>query len=350
MAALRPRQKDVAALAGVSQAIVSAVINGRANRAMRISRETEQRIWDAVRQLGYVPDPIARKLAGGQNRLLGVFTYEPTFPVQPQTSNYPFLVGIEQEAVAQNYNLLLFTQTNAPDGRRTIYTAGVNNLRLADGAILFGHQAHTDELRQLLAERYPFVFIGRRQVPGHELAYVVAAHVESGAEMVGQVLDLGHRRLAYLRSPVAIEPEQDREEGFRLAHQRRGLPVDERLIARVRPEEVTPTLVAALFAAGVTAIVTEQTGLADQARVAARELGKVAPGDFSLAALGDSMTLPLDPDLTTLIIPRQAIGARAVRLLVQRLAQAEDSAPEQIYLPCAIATGRTLAAPTAPRL
>ncbi|MGN6565971.1 MAG: LacI family DNA-binding transcriptional regulator [Thermomicrobiales bacterium] len=349
MAALRPRQKDVAALAGVSQAIVSAVINGRANGAMRISQETEQRIWDAVRQLGYVPDPIARKLAGGQNRLLGVFTYEPTFPVQPQTSNYPFLVGVEQEAVAQNYNLLLFTQANAPDGRRTIYTDGVNNLRLADGAILFGHQAHTDELRQLLAERYPFVFIGRRQVPGHELASVVAAHVESSADLVGRVLDLGHRRLAYLRSPVAIEPEEDREEGFWLAHQRRGLPLDERLIARVRPDEVTPALVAALFIAGVTAIVTEQTSLADQARVAARELGQEAPRDFSLAALGDSMTLPLDPELTTLVIPRQEIGARAVRLLVRRLAQPADSAPEQLYLPCAIATGRTLAAPTVDR-
>lgn len=345
MAGRRVHQKDVAARAGVSQAIVSAVFNGRTAGAVRISAATEQRVREAIRELGYVPNPAARRLAGGQNRLLGVFTYEPLFPVEPTTENYPFLVGIEREAAAQDYNLLLFTQANAADGGRTIYRDGVNALQLADGAVLFGHHVRTDELRRLLREGFPFVFIGRREVSGEALSFAVAAHVESSAALVARVIAVGHRRLAYLRDPAATEPAHDREAGYRLAHERQRLPLDERLIRRVRRDDLTPAFLRELLQTGVTACITEDTALAEQILVAARALGREVPGDCSLVALGDAMTAPPPPEITTLIVPRQEIGARAVRLLIERLAQPGDAAPRQIYVPCAVAAGRTLEPP-----
>ena len=64
-----------------------------------------------ARSLGYVPDPIARRLSKGQNNLLGLYTFTATFPTNVQHSYYPFLVGIEEEATDQGYDLLLFTSS-----------------------------------------------------------------------------------------------------------------------------------------------------------------------------------------------------------------------------------------------
>jgi DNA-binding LacI/PurR family transcriptional regulator len=342
----RPRQKEVAALAGVSQASVSTVINQRPHGNVRISAETERRVWDAVRQLGYAPDPVARSLAGGQNRLLGVFTYEAAFPSHPQITFYPFLVGIEQEAEAQDYNLLLFTRASGPDGRRAIYQDGGNGLRLADGAILLGKRERLDEMSRLQREGFPFVFIGRRQIPDGQLSYVVAAHAESTAEMVGRIIDAGHHRLAYLRSPRETEAGEDREAGYRLAHRRRRMPVDEHLIHQIDQDNISAALLWRQLAADVTAFVVDDTDMARKVLALGQAMGKAIPRDFSLAALGDSMTDPaIDPDITTLVVPRREIGARAVRLLIDRLSHPGDAEPCQIALPCTIAPGRTLAAP-----
>lgn len=343
MSGRRPQQKDVAARAGVSQALVSAVLNGRTAGAVRIGAATEQRVREAIRELGYAPNPAARRLAGGRNQLIGVFTYEPLFPIERTTGNYPFLAGIEREVAAQNYNLLLFTQANA-EGGRTIYRDGGNSLRLTDGAIMFGHHVHTEELRQLLREQFPFVYIGRREVPGEEISFVVAAHVASTAEMVARAFAFGHRRLALLRDPGDSEPSQDREAGYRLAHQRAGIPLDERCIRRVRSADLAPELLRELREAGVTACVVEETTQAEQLLVAARELGLRVPEDCSVVALSDAMTEPVPSEITTIVVPRQEIGARAVRLLIERLEQPGEVVPQQIYLPCAVSEGATLAA------
>lgn len=94
----RPRQADIAALAGVSQATVSLVINNRSGKYRQITEETRQRVWAAVAELGYVANPAARMLAGGRNGLLGVYTFESVFPLDPRDFYYPFLLGVEEEA------------------------------------------------------------------------------------------------------------------------------------------------------------------------------------------------------------------------------------------------------------
>ena len=129
----RVRQTDVARLAGVSPATVSLVINNRIGGNVRISAETQQRVLDAVDQLGYVVDPAARSLAGGHNSLLGVFTFESIFPLIHRDFYYRFLVGIEEEAENLGYDLLLFTSAGNVDGTRRVYSQGVNRLRRGPG-------------------------------------------------------------------------------------------------------------------------------------------------------------------------------------------------------------------------
>src|SRR5690606_5785524 len=101
----RPTQQDVARLAGVSRGTVSMVINGMTGGRIPISEETRRKVLDAMEQLGYAPNPAAQILAGGRNRLIGVFTYEPFFPYEQDNFYYPFLLGIERQASYEGYNL-----------------------------------------------------------------------------------------------------------------------------------------------------------------------------------------------------------------------------------------------------
>jgi DNA-binding LacI/PurR family transcriptional regulator len=78
-------QHDIAKLAGVSQATVSLVLNGAPTALARIPAETRERVQEVIRKTGYVADPIARRMAKGLNRILGVFTYEPAFPSERPT-------------------------------------------------------------------------------------------------------------------------------------------------------------------------------------------------------------------------------------------------------------------------
>ncbi len=73
----RPRQAEVARLAGVSQATVSLVLGAR-KQSVAISEETRQKVLDAVRALGYVPDPGARRLAAARPHLLAVVSLTST--------------------------------------------------------------------------------------------------------------------------------------------------------------------------------------------------------------------------------------------------------------------------------
>ena len=89
----RLTQRDIARLAGVSQATVSLVLNDAKAAEGRIPEETRERVQKAIKETGYVADPIARRMAKGLNRILGVFTYEPAFPSAQADFFLPFLLG-----------------------------------------------------------------------------------------------------------------------------------------------------------------------------------------------------------------------------------------------------------------
>jgi DNA-binding LacI/PurR family transcriptional regulator len=74
-----PRQADIAAVAGVSQTTVSLILSGNTD-GVRLSAETRQRVLDAAEKLGYVPDPVATRLASSRNHMLGVYTFASAFP------------------------------------------------------------------------------------------------------------------------------------------------------------------------------------------------------------------------------------------------------------------------------
>jgi DNA-binding LacI/PurR family transcriptional regulator len=340
----RPTQADIAQAAGVSPAVVSLVINDRAGK-IRISPQTQQRVWDAVRELDYVPNLAARQLAGGRNHLLGVFTFDSAFPVEHSNFYYPFLVGIEQQAEALRYDLMLFTRSSSEGGRRRIYRDGTNALQVADGSILLGAADDKDEVARLVDDGYPFVYVGRRELDGKQLVYVAADYTSATTHLVHHLAGFGHRRILYIGAPTHNESAADREHGYRTAMQELDLPYGD-LIVRVETSAIDPAFLVEWLAAGMTAFVVEAVPMAFALLDAARRSDMTVPLDFSVAALGNTGDASQDvPWLTNFLIPRREMGSGAVELLHALLTDPATIANRQPKLVCTFQPGHTVGPP-----
>lgn len=333
----RLTQTHIARLAGVSQATVSLVLNGNANAQARIPQETRERIQKIIRETGYVPDPIARRMAKGINRILGVFTYEPAFPNAHADFFLPFLFGIEEEAQAQHYDLLLLTGAGAP-GERKIFSED-NRLRIADGCIVLGKNFNRDELAQLMAGSFPFVAIGRREDAGGPVPYVGADYATATAELVRQARALGHRRLAYLGATGPAESTADRWSGFQSA-----LGEDMQLVLAEQDMGVPEAqLLDSLIERGATAVFCVELVDALRLEAAARARGLSLPKDFSLVALGSHVRVEAHPTrFASFVIPREQMGRQATANLVRRIEHGEGEPVQQVLLPCDPIRGETL--------
>lgn len=332
MVVKRPTQADVARLAGTSTAVVSTVINGRRDSRIRCSEATRERIWSAVRDLGYAPNPVAQRLVGARNRLLGVFTYEHVFPADERNFYHGFLVGVEEEAQDQDYDLMLFTRVR--EGRRAVYHDGVNSLQVADGAVLFGGDSDRAELTALVEAGFPFVYIGHREIEG--MWYVGADYVAATRDVTAEFVRAGHRRIVYVGTGSGREVALEREQGYREACRATGT-----VVHNIEHSDLD-RVVGAELAAGVTAFIAESTGWASAIVAAVEATGRRVPADCSVAGLGGES----DPGgLTTFATPRQEMGRHATRLLCERLDDPSRAEPRRMVLDCTVVPGATLAPP-----
>ncbi|WP_105415402.1 LacI family DNA-binding transcriptional regulator [Neorhizobium sp. T25_27] len=331
----RLTQHDIAKLAGVSQATVSLVLNGAPTALARIPQETRERVQQVIRTTGYVADPIARRMAKGLNRILGVFTYEPAFPSAQADFFTPFLLGIEEEAQIQNYDLLLLTGAGVGQDRK-IFADG-NRLRIADGCLVLGREFDRTELTRLVSGDYPFVAIGRREDAGGPVPYVGGDYANGTRALVEKARVLGHSKLAYIGPPGPAESTADRWSGFDGA-----LGDGLELVLHIEAVgRAADEILDALFGSGAT--VAFFVELADAVRVeaAARAQGLSIPGDFSAVVLGSHIRAERSHvQFTAFDIPREEMGRQATAMLVRRIESGD--AGGQILLTCEPVEGETL--------
>lgn len=335
----RPTQKEVAERAGVSQGVVSQVLNDRQG-AIRVNPETRERVLRAMHELGYSPNIAARSLVGGRSRIMGVFTYEPVFPTDTRNFFYPFLEGIEEAAAELNYDLLLHTRSSGNRGERRVYQDRTNRLSLADGTLMLGELGEPErrqEITRLISEGHPVVFIGRRDLPGLTLAWVAADYVLATEGAVNEFLALGHQGVLYLGGTRNHESAADREAGYRLGMEKAGHPAR---VVRLEPEDLTPEEVQTLLAGGCTGLLIENDDLAMGWLAACARIGLRAPEDHSFAVLGDPIRdSPRPRSWAALQLPRREMGREAVRLLGQLL---EGGPPVRLRLACRWMPGDSL--------
>jgi DNA-binding LacI/PurR family transcriptional regulator len=330
----RLTQRDIARLAGVSQATVSLVLNGAVSAEGRIPQETRERVNKAIRDTGYVADPVARRMAKGLNRILGVFTYEPAFPSAQADFFTPFLLGIEEAAQELGYDLLLLT--GAASGTQRKIFGNNTRLRLADGCLVLGREFDRDELTRLVVGDYPFVAVGRRDDAGGPVPYVGGDYASGTAALVDRVRALGHSKIAYVGPSGGAESTLDRWAGFS------GAIAGLNLVAHI-PDVAQPAAqtLDTLIASGATVAFFIELADAIQVETLARARGISVPEQLSIVVLGNHIRAEqTGRRFTSYSIPREAMARAATEMLVRRVEH--DEPIQQILLQCEPLEGDTL--------
>ncbi|RFU94076.1 LacI family transcriptional regulator [Sphaerochaeta halotolerans] len=211
--------QDVAKEAHVSYASVSAVLNGKDGKSIRVGTQTKEKILECAERLGYVPNMAARKLKSGSTSLIAVFTYEPMFPVESENEYYRFFVGIQETAEKYGYDILILN--NRPTEENS------SRIALADGAVMMGVNRDDKGIERLVKAHFPLVFVGRREVAGAHTHWVTFAYQEVIEEMVDHLARICRKQsLVYVETKEQEwEPRKDKRSFLLAAAQKQGITV-----------------------------------------------------------------------------------------------------------------------------
>ena len=299
--------KDLASVCEVSTATVSRVLN---HIPGNYSAETEQRILDAAKQMGYYPNRMARSLITHKTKLIAVLV--------PDIHYYffqDFFSGIDRYFGQFGYRILLcITQENAQNER--VYLSELSN-GLVDGIIVCTLNKKEDNslIIQLAAEKYPVVTLERY---GSELAGLCNVRIDNelAAKLaVDYLVENGHRNIAFLKGHPEANNGELRYRGYLRSMAEHGLAVPASHVRRADylfEASVVATHELLNECPEVTAIIAANDLMSMGVSKAIVQAGKRVPDDVSVVALGGAiLTLTNEPTLTTVDFQADELGALA---------------------------------------
>lgn len=303
----------VAERAGVSPSTVSRILNGTAV----VSQDKRDTVDRAIADLGFVPNPIARGLAGGRTLSIGVVT---------QAIDSPFygvaLRGIEDELDRAGYNALFVSgHWNAAEEARCI---DVLRSRRVDGIIVLTGRL-SDQVLRGCAKSVPVVVTGRSlKASGlFSLNFDNAA----GARMAtDHLIMLGHRRIACITGDPAHPDAVERLQGYRDALQGAGITYEASLVAQGQfTEESGRVAMEHLLDSRqrFTGVFACNDQMAFGAALALHRRGLRVPDDLSLVGFDDlAAAIYAIPPLSTVHQPGYELGRIAAQAMLQLLSGA----------------------------
>ena len=314
----RITQGDVARKAGVSLPVVSYVIN---DGPRPVAAKTRQRVLDAIDDLGYRANHVARSLRSQRTFTIGL--------ILPDSTNYFYgavAKGIEDAAYQNGYSIIL-CNTNESIQRQSRY---IENLvsRQVDGVIYITTTIEDKELDILNHFNIPSVYIdpeGRiDQQTMQNINYISVDSEGGGCAVAAHLLERGHCHLACITGSPKEPPHSDwewhRQDGFKRVAQEAGHapeivwagegPDDGYLAARELLSKEDPP----------TAIFACNDSLAIGVLRAAHDLGLKVPKDLAICGFDDiALAQYVTPRLTTVRIRKHALGQRAAELMLTLL-------------------------------
>lgn len=310
--------REVARLAGVSPATVSRVMNGTAN----VDSDKRQRVEQAIKESGFLPNKLARALFKNSSGLIGL--------IIPNIEN-PFFNEmarvIEEEAYAGGLHIVLCSSGNNTQKE-------LDNIRMlgqmkADGIILITNGHHTGEMLEECT--LPVIVVDRHVVGCGEIAHIEADHYKGGRLAAQCLIDCGCRKIVCMRGPQGFTSGVLRFQGYQDVCRENG--IGERFV------DVTYSFDSGIRAAkklleqfpDADGIVAANDMVAISTYKVLRSRGIRVPEDIQLVGFDDiGFSSLVSPELTTIRQPIEDMGKRAVEIIF-RYAGGKDFQEENVF-------------------
>ncbi|MGW5721305.1 LacI family DNA-binding transcriptional regulator [Amycolatopsis sp. NPDC003865] len=298
--------RDVAARAGVSVATVSKVINERYG----VSAATLAKVRAVIEELGYEASLVAQSLRNHRTNVIGILVAD----LEPFSTE--LLKGAADAIRGSGFELVVYSaggRTGDPSGWEKRYLSRLSGT-LVDGAVLV-----TPAVSLEAVPGTPVVAVDPHTGPSH-LPTIDSDNLRGAQLATEHLLDLGHRRIAFLAGRPDLESASLRKAGYLRALEAAGVPADENLIriGAYDPEVSAASAHALLTGPDRPTAVFAANDISAIATVgAARELGLSVPDDLSVVGFDNVPESALcSPPLTTVDQPIREMGHRAISMLI----------------------------------
>jgi LacI family transcriptional regulator len=328
--------KDVAARAGVSVGTVSNVLN----RPETVSAPTRERVERAMGELGFVRNESARLLRAGRSRTLAYVMLDATNPFFTDVAQ-----GMESAAEQADLSLFLCNSDNDPERERR-YLSRLQEQRV-QGVLITPNDPDDPTLDAMARQGTPVVVVDR--VRDAESLCSVAVDDTLGGWLAAQhLLDLGHRRIAFVGGPERIGQVRDRRSGAAAAVSDAGLAPDRLVEVRTEAMTVAEGRGAGGRIAGMpaaerpTAAFCANDLLALGLLQSSVSLGMRVPDDLAIVGYDDiDFAAAAAVPLTSVRQPRRQLGRRATELLVDEATNPQHRHERVLFTPELVARAST---------
>jgi LacI family transcriptional regulator len=327
--------RDVAVKAGVGLGTVSRVLN----RSGYVSEEAQQKVGEAIKQLGYVPNGVARSMVTKRSYTLGVVLPDFTNPFFPSLAR-----GIEHEVRKHGYTMIMIDT----DWKEDNESQAIDTLRqrAIDGILLVASANAMLFVQRLREAKIPVVLLDRGVEGLDDISQVTVNHYKGARKAMAWALEKGHTHVGFLAGPAKVSSAILRLRGYLDAvgcvdvavdevEHHPELPVVRADYSFEQGQQATEELlrnhpdVTCIFAAN------DLSALGALSYLTAH--GISVPADIAIIGFDDILMATLvHPTLTTMHQPTYEMGTLAARILLQQIASSEQKPVQHILEPTLI--------------
>lgn len=310
---------DVARLAGVSKATVGRVVGNYGS----VSDKSKERVWEAVKQLDYQPNLIARGLRSQSTKTIAVIVGSIR-----NTYSTALVYAVEKEAQKKGYNVLICTTHE--DIEKEIKHLRDLSSKKVDGVILmsaYRADGNMDEkYREFYTSKLPIIFVDRN-IPGINRDVIQSENFTASYKATKYLLDMGHKKIGIIATSN-FSTVQERIKGYKAALTDGKIKFDESLIASV--DELSDKMSRKICHEflekhpDITALYVLNNSLCSGVLLELKERQMKIPQDISLLVWDDEEYNEL-LDITTIEQPITEIGKQAIRRLLELIGEPEET-------------------------
>lgn len=328
---------DIAATIGVAPMTVSRVVNGTGY----VSDETREKVMTAVKEMSYRRNGLARNLKRQRTETVGLVLGDISNPYSSELAN-----AVRESLSFRGYNLFIcISEQNAREDITAFESLVDHNV---DGIIVAtrSNKEGDERLGVIADSNVPIVVVGRDF--RHEAVDCISAdNLTGGFEATQHLIDLGHRRIAFIGAAFENRKNLKRLQGYLLALEQHEIEVDERLITGRKgsaadvpgysTEKIGYEGMKRLLSLPIppTAVFARNDFTALGAMTAVKEAGLSIPKDIAVVGFDDTpMAVHTSPALTTVRQPMRLQGQLAAEMLLRRILGDDTKEREDRVLDC----------------
>ena len=312
--------KDIATEAGVSIALVSFVMNNKADgkETYRVNKETAQRILEVAEKLNYQPNNAARTLRSGKTYTIGVIVSDISNKFFADIARC-----IEDRAYKHKYTVLFGSTDENPQKLENLIEVFRN--KGIDGLIIVPCEGADEIIRNVALQNIPVVLLDR-EVPDTELSSVVLNNRRAGVETTQALIRQGFTRIEMISYSMNLSNIREREEGYRFCMTEAGLS-DRINIHHLRHDKLgkIDEIVRDAKMRNVEAFVFATNTLAANGLTAIFRNGWRVPQDFAMACFDSNEAFDIYKTAVAYVRqPIEQFGTEALDLLIKNIEQKDQ--------------------------